>query len=391
MVELANRIKALPPYLFKRIDEKIANAKARGVDVISLGIGDPDMPTPKHIIDTMAEEIYKPLHHQYPSYVGMYDFRAAVAEWYKRHGAVELDPEKEIVTLIGSKEGIAHISLCYINPGDLALVPDPGYPVYEIGCMLAGGTSYKMPLKEENGFLPDFDLIPEDIARKAKLMFLNYPNNPTSAVADEAFYIKAIEYAKKYDIIICHDGAYSEIGFDGYKPVSFLEIPGAKDVGIEFHSLSKTYNMTGWRIAWAAGNAEVIRALGTVKSNIDSGAFQAIQVAAINGLLGPQECIGEVTKVYQERRDIVINSLNSIGWNLEKIKAAIYVWVPVPKGFTSESFAEAVLEKAGVVITPGNGYGEAGEGYVRFSLTVDTERLKEALQRIKDNFGHLEF
>lgn len=391
MVELADRIKSLPPYLFARIDEKIAEAKAKGVDVISLGIGDPDLPTPKHIIDSMAEEIYKPEHHRYPSYVGMYDFRAAVAEWYKRRGGVELDPNKEVVALIGSKEGIAHISLCYINPGDLALVPDPGYPVYEIGCMLAGGTSYKMPLRAENGFLPDFNEIPEEVARKAKLMFLNYPNNPTSAVADEAFFLRAIEFAKKYDIIICHDAAYSEIGFDGYKPLSFLEVPGAKEVGIEFNSMSKTYNMTGWRIGWAAGNAEVIKVLGTVKSNIDSGVFQAIQVAAIKGLLGPQDAVKEVCKVYQERRDIVIETLNSMGWNLEKNKAAVYVWAPVPKGFTSASFAEYVLEKAGVVVTPGNGYGQAGEGYVRITLTVDTERLKEALQRIKDNLGKVEF
>ena len=390
-MEEARRIQSLPPYLFARIDEKIAEAKAKGVDVISLGIGDPDRPTPDHIVERLVEAAHNPENHRYPSYVGMLEFRQAVAEWYKqRSPKIELDPKTEVVTLIGSKEGIAHINLCYLNPGDLALIPDPGYPVYGIGAILAGGVPYAMPLREENGFLPDLEAIPGDIARKAKIMFLNYPNNPTAAIADEAFYEKAIAFAKANDVVICHDAAYSEIGFDGYKAPSFLQIPGAKDVGIEFHSMSKTYNMTGWRIGWAAGNAKVIEALGRIKSNIDSGVFQAIQEASIAGLLGPQDVIEAVTKVYQERRDLVIEGLNAMGWNLEKTKAAVYVWAPVPKGHTSASFAELVLEKAGVVITPGSGYGEYGEGYFRVTLTIDTQRLKEALVRMKKVFGKFE-
>ncbi|MDR1070704.1 MAG: LL-diaminopimelate aminotransferase [Gracilibacteraceae bacterium] len=391
MTEQAERIKNLPPYLFARIDEKIAAARAKGTDVISLGIGDPDLPTPKNIVDKMAAEVYNPAHHQYPSYAGMLSFRQAVAEWHRRRGGVELDPQTEVLTLIGSKEGIAHISLCYINPGDIALVPDPGYPVYEIGCMLAGGQAYKMPLRAENEFLPVFEDIPADVVKRAKLLFLNYPNNPTSATADEAFYRKAIDFARENDIIICHDGAYSEIGFDGYKPLGFLEVPGAKEAGIEFNSLSKAYNMTGWRIAWAAGRRDVIGALGTVKSNLDSGAFQAVQAAGIEALLGPQDIIPQMCDVYQERRDIIIDTLNSMGWRMKKTKAAVYVWAPVPKGFTSESFAEFVLEKAGVVVTPGNGYGAAGEGYVRMTLTIGTQRLREALRRMRDTLGSVTF
>ena len=390
-MEEAQRIQALPPYLFARIDEKIADAKAKGVDVISLGIGDPDLPTPDHIIDKLVEAARNPENHRYPSYVGMLEFRAAVAEWYKRRSNIILDPKKEVVTLIGSKEGIAHIAFCYINPGDVALIPDPGYPVYGVGTLLAGGVPYIMPLKEENGFLPDLDAIPAEVAQKAKLMFLNYPNNPTGAIADESFYLKVIAFAKKYDIIVCHDGPYSEIAFNGYKPLSFLEVPGAKEVGIEFHSMSKTYNMTGWRIGWAAGNARVIEALGRIKSNIDSGVFQAIQEASIEGLLGNQDIIEETRKIYQERQDIVIEGLTALGWSVERPKATIYVWPKVPKGFTSASFCELILDKAGVVVTPGNGYGEYGEGYFRISLTINTERLREALKRLQDNFGRFEF
>ncbi|HWQ73096.1 MAG TPA: LL-diaminopimelate aminotransferase [Desulfitobacteriaceae bacterium] len=390
-MEEALRMQAIPPYLFARIDEKIAAAKANGVDVISLGIGDPDLPTPANIIERLVSAAHNSENHRYPSYVGLLEFREAVAEWYKRRADIVLDPRTEVLALIGSKEGIANISYCYLNPGDYSLVPDPGYPVYGIGALLAGGIPYAMPLKEENGFLPDLEAIPAAIAQKAKLMFLNYPNNPTGAVAEESFYLKVIEFAKKYDIIICHDGPYSEIAYNGYRPLSFLEIPGAKDVGIEFHSMSKTYNMTGWRIGWAAGNAEVIKVLGRLKSNVDSGVFQAVQEAAIEGLLGSQEAVRAVNKVYRERLDIVIKGLSDLGWKLERPKAAIYVWPKVPKGYTSASFCELVLEKAGVVVTPGNGYGEYGEGYFRISLTISTERLREAIQRMKDNLGQLEF
>ncbi len=390
-MEEAARIKSLPPYLFARIDEKVAEAKAKGIDVISLGIGDPDLPTPEHICQKAAKEVFNPEHHRYPSYVGMPEYRQAVAKYYQQRFNVALDANKEVVSLIGSKEGIAHIAWCYLNPGDVALVPDPGYPVYSIGTTLTDSEAYRMPLLEENGFLPDFSAIPPEVAQKAKLLFLNYPNNPTAAVADAAFYQQAIAFAKQYDIIICHDAAYQEIYFDGYKPISFLEVAGAKDVGIEFGSLSKTYNMTGWRIGWAAGNARVIEALGRVKSNIDSGVFQAVQVAAIEALLAPQDCVADMRHIYTERRDILIDGLNAMGWKLAKTKATIYVWAKVPPGFTSSSFAEFVLEKCGVIVTPGNGYGEYGEGYFRISLTIGTERLKEAIARMQANLGTVKF
>ena len=387
----AKRLKSLPPYLFARIEKKIQEKKAAGVDVISLGIGDPDRPTPGHIIDKLVEQAHNPENHSYPSSVGMMEYREAVAQWYKNRFDVDLDPASEIVTLIGSKEGIGHISFCYVDPGDVNLVPDPGYPVYGIGTLLAGGEPYNMPLKEENGFLPDLDAIPEDVADKAKILFINYPNNPTGALADMNFFNKVVAFAKKHDLIVCHDGAYSEIAFDGYEPPSFLQAEGAKDVGIEFNSLSKPYNMTGWRIGWAAGRQDVIEALGRIKSNLDSGAFQAIQYAAIEGLIGPQDSVKEMQAVYKERRDTVVNGLNAMGWNMEAPKATFYVWAPVPKGFNSSEFAELVLEKAGVIITPGIGYGENGEGYFRIALTVENKRIGEALERMKDAIGKVEF
>lgn len=390
-MEEAKRIKQLPPYLFARIEKTIEKAKAEGVDVISLGIGDPDRPTPDHIIDKLCEQAHNPENHRYPSSAGMVSFREAVAQYYKTRFGVELEGKSEVVSLLGSKEGIAHISFCYLDPGDVALIPDPGYPVYGIGAMLSGAEAHIMPLKEENGFLPDLDAIPEEVAQKAKLMFLNYPNNPTGAIADDAFYHKVIAFAKKYDIIVCHDAAYQDISFEGYRPPSFLEYPGAKEVGIEFGSCSKSYNMTGWRIGWAAGNAKVIEALGRIKSNIDSGVFQAVQYAGIAALTGPQDCTLEMSEVYRERRDIIVDGLNSMGWNVEKPKSTIYLWVPVPKGYTSMSFAEFVFEKTGVVITPGNGYGEHGEGYFRIALTVEKERALEAINRLKENIGRVEF
>ena len=389
--EEAQRIKNLPPYLFARIEKVIAEKKEAGIDVISLGIGDPDIPTPQHIITELQKQAVIPENHQYPSSVGMLSYRQAVADFYNRRFQVQLDPKTEVVALIGSKEGIAHISWCYLNPGDLVLVPDPGYPVYSGGAILAGAEPYYMPLTAARGFLPDFSAIPEDVARKAKMMFLNYPNNPTGAVADEKFYQEAIAFAQKYEILICHDNAYSEVSFDGYSPLSFMQIPGAKEVGIEFSSVSKAYNMTGWRIGWAVGNAEVIEALGRFKSNIDSGQFQAVQYAAMAGLSGTQDAVTANNEIYRERRDIVVDGLNAMGWKLEKPKATFYVWAPVPKGFTSASFAEFVIEKAGVVITPGNGYGEQGEGYFRISITMPKERIVEALERMKKNIGQVEF
>lgn len=389
--EEAQRIKNLPPYLFARIEKVIAQKKEAGIDVISLGIGDPDMPTPEHIIAEAQRQVGVSENHQYPSSVGMLSYRQAVANFYAKRFNVELDPKTEVVSLIGSKEGIAHISWCYLNPGDVVLVPDPGYPVYSGGAILAGAEIYYMPLIAEKGFLPDFSAIPGDVAKKAKMMFLNYPNNPTGAIANENFYKEAIEFAKKYEILVCHDNAYSEVAYEGYKPLSFLQIPGAKEVGIEFSSVSKAYNMTGWRIGWAVGNSAVIEALGRFKTNIDSGQFQAVQYAAIAGLNGPQDAVEANNEIYRERRDIVVDGLNAMGWNLEKPKATFYIWAPVPKGYTSASFAELVIEKAGVVVTPGNGYGDQGEGYFRISITMPKERIAEALERMKEKIGKVEF
>jgi len=387
----ARRIRELPPYLFARIEKKIEEARERGVDIISLGIGDPDMPTPAHVIEKLVEQAHNPENHRYPTSVGMLSFRQAVADWYRKLYNVDLDPRREVVTLIGSKEGIAHISFCYVDPGDINLVPDPGYPVYNIGTLLAGGESYFMPLTAANGFLPDLRDIPSDVARRAKLMFINYPNNPTGAVADLKFFQEVVEFAKNYDLIVCHDAAYSEITYDGYRAPSFLQAPGAKDVGIEFNSVSKPYNMTGWRLGWACGRADVIEALGRLKSNIDSGVFQAVQYAGIAALTGPQEGLDEVRRIYQERRDIIVDGLNSLGWQLGKPKATFYVWAPVPRGYTSAEFAEMVLEKAGVIITPGNGYGSYGEGYFRIALTISKERMQEAIERLRRALGKVEF
>lgn len=387
----AQRMQKLPPYLFARIEQLIDQKRAEGMDIISLGIGDPDRPTPEHIVQELIKEAKNPVNHQYPSSAGMLLYRQAVARWYGRRFNVELDPQKEIVTLIGSKEGIAHLCWCCLDPGDVALVPDPGYPVYAAGTVLAGAVPYYMPLEVEKDYLPDFSAIPSDVAKRARLMFLNYPNNPTGAVAGERFYREVVSFAREFEILVCHDAPYTEIAFDSYRPGSFLQAAGAKETGIEFHSMSKTFNMTGWRIGWAAGNPGVVQVLSRLKSNVDSGQFQAIQKAAIAGLDGPSDDLERINEIYRRRRDIVINGLNSLGWRLQKPKATIYVWAPVPAGYTSESFAELVLEKAGVVITPGTGYGANGAGYFRISLTVDTGRLEEAMERIKQSIGQVKF
>ena len=379
----AERVRNLPPYLFARIEQLIEQKRAEGVDVISLGIGDPDLPTPKFIIDAAAKELYNPANHQYPSSAGMLSYREAVASWYSRRFGVELDPKREIVSLIGSKEGIAHIPWCYCNPGDVVLVPDPGYPVYGQGTILAGGLPFSLSVTPERGYKPDFSTVPDDVATKAKILFINYPNNPTGATADLAFFEEVVAFARKYQILVCHDAAYSEIAYEGYRPPSFLETPGAKDVGIEFHSVSKAYNMTGWRVGWAVGNPDAVQALGRLKTNIDSGVFQAVQYAAIHALTNPQGDPAELCAIYQARRDLVVDTLNEIGWSLEKPKATFYIWAPVPAGHTSATFAELVLDNAGVVITPGTGYGAGGEGYFRISLTVSNERLREAMERLR--------
>ncbi|MEW6738354.1 MAG: LL-diaminopimelate aminotransferase [Nitrospirota bacterium] len=382
-IELADRVKSLPPYLFAAIDKMKQDALSRGVDVIDLSIGDPDIPTPQHIVDAMKKAVDKPAHHRYPSYEGMISYREAVANWYRQRFNVSLDPKTEVLSLIGSKEGIGHIPLAFVNPGDVVLVPSPGYPVYPVGTLFAGGESCIMPLKEENGFLPDFKVIPEDKLKKAKLMFLNYPNNPTAAVAPEGFFKEAIELAAKYNIIICHDAAYSEMYYDNEKPMSFLNVEGAKDVGIEFHSLSKTYNMTGWRIGFAVGNRDVIFGLGKIKTNFDSGVFQAIQEASIIALQTEDAVLSRIRNIYQDRRDALYEGLKGLGIQINKPKATFYLWAKVPKGFDSTTFVAHLLEKTGVLGTPGVGFGSPGEGYIRFALTQPVERIREAVERIK--------
>ena len=383
MFELTERLKKLPPYLFKEIDQKKRELEASGVDMIDLGVGDPDLPTPPKIIEEMISAVQDPATHHYPAYSGSGDFKEAVAAWYKDRFSVQLDPESEILSLIGAKEGIAHMHLAFINPGDLALVPSPAYPVYNIGTLFADGNAYFMPLLKENGFLPDLNAIPAEVARKAKMMWLNYPNNPTAAVADRDFFEAVVSFARNYSIIVCHDLSYSEIAFDGYKPPSFLEAEGAKDIGIEFHSLSKSYNMTGWRIGFAVGNKDAVSGLGAVKSNLDSGVFQAIQRAGVEALMANQESVKEMQRIYASRRDIVVEGLRSAGFAVDTPKATFYVWIPVPSPYTSASLAAKLLTEAGVVVTPGNGFGEPGEGYVRLALTQDESRLMEAVERIK--------
>ncbi|MEW5736002.1 MAG: LL-diaminopimelate aminotransferase [Thermodesulfobacteriota bacterium] len=379
----ADRIVKLPPYLFAEIDRKKAEVKARGVDIIDLGVGDPDLPTPPHIVEALSKAAADPRYHRYPSYSGMGSFNEAVARFYKRRFNVALDPKTEVITLIGSKEGIAHLPLAYINPGDMALCPSPAYPVYAISVSFCGGTPYLMDLKKENGFLPDLAAIPGSVADSAKLMFLNYPNNPTAAVADTAFFQKVVEFAKDRKMVVAHDAAYTEMGFDGYEPMSFLQVPGAKDLGIEFHSLSKTYNMTGWRLGFAVGNADVIQALGKVKSNIDSGAFDAIQMAGIAALDGDQSCVAQNMAIYTERRDMLAAALSDMGLTVNKPKASFYIWGQVPKGTTSADFCTLLLERCGIVATPGNGFGAAGEGFFRMALTVSAQRIAEAVERMK--------
>jgi LL-diaminopimelate aminotransferase len=382
-IEKADRLKRLPPYLFKEIDRQKEEVRAKGVDIIDLGVGDPDLPTPPHIIDILKQAAADPANHRYPSYSGMADFNVAVAKWYKGRFSVDLDSGTEVVTLIGSKEGIAHVPLAFINPGDIALVASPGYPVYHVGTQFAGGEPYFMDLLKENGFLPDLEAIPQEVAKKAKIMFINYPNNPTAAVATRRFFESVVAFANDYDVIVCHDAAYSEMAFDGFRPMSFLEVEGGKSVGIEFHSLSKTYNMTGWRIGFAVGCSDIISGLGQIKSNIDSGVFQAIQIAGIAALEGDQTCVEKMRKTYQERRNVLVEGLISMGFSVEKPRATFYVWMQVPEGYSSAGFASRLLTEAGIVTTPGNGFGAAGEGYIRMALTVNRERMHDAVERMR--------
>jgi LL-diaminopimelate aminotransferase len=382
-IEKAKRIEQIPPYLFAEIDKKKREMRQKGIDLIDMSIGDPDLPTPKLIIERLKMAAENPKNHRYPPYEGMIEFRTAVAQWYERRFNVKLDPGTEVLSLIGSKEGIAHIPLAFVNPGDYVLVPNPGYPVYSVSTLFAGGTPYFLPLRKENGFLPKLSEIPKKVAERAKILFINYPNNPTSAIAERPFFEEVVAFAHRYQIIVCHDAAYSEIAFDGYQPLSFLEVEGAKEAGIEFHSLSKTFNMTGWRIGFAVGHSEIISGLGRLKTNIDSGLFQAIQEAGIEALNHFDTPLPEIIKIYERRRDVMVKGLREIGLEVEWPKATFYLWIQVPRGYTSTQFATLLLEKGGIVATPGNGFGDAGEGYIRMAITVDETRLREAIERLK--------
>ena len=386
MVQPAERMEQLPGYLFAEVDRKVREALGRGVDVIRLGIGDPDQPTPDYIVKKMQEETTKHRNHSYPPDDGLPEFKEAVARYYRDRHGVSLDPEGEVAPLLGSKEGVAHISACYINPGDVNLVPDPAYPVYGIGTMFAGGRAVTMPLREERGFFPDFSAISGEDLKKAKLLFLNYPNNPTGAVATREFFGEAVAFAAEHGLIICHDAAYTEIGFDGEKPLSILEAQGAKEVCIEFGSLSKPFNMTGWRLGYAVGQGDGVRLLQKYKSNIESGIFKAIQYTGAEALASPTTpgFLADLRAMYRGRRDVVVQGLRELGWELKPPKGTFYIWAPVPPGHTSASFASEVLDKAGVVLTPGRGFGLYGEGYFRIALTVGENRLREAFQRLKE-------
>ncbi|AKG53510.1 aspartate aminotransferase [Dehalogenimonas sp. WBC-2] len=381
-MKIANRIENLPPYLFVTISKKIAEKRARGEEVISFAIGDPDMPTPSHIIDKLCREVREPANHRYPESEGLPELREAIASWYHRRFNVILDPGTEVLPLIGSKEGIGHMAWCMLNPGDVALVPDPAYPVYSISTILADAEPYFLPLTADNAFLPDLNVVPHDILVRAKLLWISYPNNPTGAIADLAFFDKVVAFAKTHDIAVCHDGPYTEVAYDGYCPPSFLQASEAKNIGVEFHSLSKSYNMTGWRIGMVVGNASMIDALKRFKSNLDSGIPQAIQLAAIEALNGSQEEIARHNAIYQRRRDLIVETLLDMGLKVDTPKASLYIWAKVPSGYSSASFATELLDKVGVVVTPGTGYGKQGEGYVRLSLTVSDANLLKGLSKL---------
>jgi len=383
-IDFSQRLNKLPPYLFVEIDKAKRKARAEGRDIIDLGIGDPDEPTPREVIESLYKAAQDSSNHHYPLDQGNSIFRQRIAGWYRERFGVILDPEKEILPLIGSKEGIAHMPLAFINPGDVALVPDPCYPPYKGGTILAGGNPYLMPLLEKNNFLPDLNDIKRPVLKKARIIYINYPNNPTAAVCEKGFYEDVAIFAKKYNLIVANDAAYSEISFDGYRADSFLKVQGAKQVGVEFHSLSKTCNMTGWRIGFVCGNENIIAGIARVKSNIDSGVFNAIQMAGIAAFDIAEKHLKRMNRVYQERRDALVDGLNSLGWLAKKPKATFYVWVRLPKPHESSiDFSKLALEKAGIIITPGIGFGKSGEGYVRFALTVSKERIQEAVEMLR--------
>lgn len=382
-MRVARRMSELPAYLFADINQRIAAKRAAGHDVISLGAGDPDLPTPQYIVDRLSKAVAIADNHRYPTYDGVIELRQAIADWYRRRFDVVLDPATQVAPLLGSKEGIAHIALALLDPGDVALVPSPGYPVYQVSTVLAGAECYWVPLLRENGFLPNLRDIPLGIVRRAKLLWLNYPNNPTSATATPAFFREVVAFAREHDLAVLHDNAYSEISYEGYRPPSFLETPGAIDVGVEFHSLSKTYNMPGWRVGMAVGNAALVEALSRIKTNIDSGIFLPIQWAAVAALTGPQDWFSERNAVYQRRRDLMVHTFRGLGWDVPSPIASLYIWGKVPGVGSSLEFALRVLDETAVWITPGSGYGPYGEGFFRASLTLADDQLAVAMTRLE--------
>jgi LL-diaminopimelate aminotransferase len=383
-VRTATRIEKLPPYLFAEIDRKVAEARARGADIISFGVGDPDLPSPAHVVEALAQAARNPVTHRYPSYTGMPRFRESIANWYERRFGVRLDPSEEVQPLVGSKEGIFHLPIAFVDPGDVVLVPDPAYPVYETGTILAHGRPYLLPLLPSNGFMPELERVPRDVVESATVLWLNYPSNPTAATVEEEFFQRAVDFCRSNELLLAHDAAYTEITFDGYVAPSALRADGAMECTVEFHSLSKMYNMTGWRIGWVAGAPAAIEALKRLKTNIDSGIFGAVQEAGIAALDGPQDHLKQTVARYQHRRDLLCDGLKSMGIVVEPPRGSIYLWVPVPDGHTSESFTTFLLDEAAIVVAPGTGYGPSGEGFVRFSLTISDERLEEGVERLRE-------
>jgi LL-diaminopimelate aminotransferase len=379
----AERLKALPPYVFARLDELKATARAQGIDLIDLGMGNPDGSAPREVIDAAIAAMEIPSNHGYPPFEGTASFRKTITDWYNRRYQVELDPDGEALPLLGSKEGLTHLALAYINPGDVVLVPNPAYPPHFRGPAIAGADLHPMLLTADNDWLIDLGKIPDDVARRAKILYFNYPSNPTAAVAPREFYVDIVKFAKKYEILLVHDLCYAELAFDGYQPVSLLEIPGGKDIGVEFHTMSKTYNMAGWRVGFVVGNRDIIQGLRTLKTNLDYGIFSVLQTAAETALNLPDSHLKEVQKRYCDRRDFLIQGLEELGWSIPKTKATMYLWVPCPLGTSSTDFAMKLLQETGIVVTPGNAFGSGGEGYMRISLIADRDRLEEALSRMR--------
>lgn len=379
----AGRLSSLPPYVFARLDELKARAREQGLDLIDLGMGNPDGCAPQPVIEAAIAALQNPANHGYPPFEGTASFRRAIANWYRRRYDVELDPDSEALPLLGSKEGLTHLALAYVNPGDLVLVPSPAYPAHFRGPLIAGGKVHSLILKPENDWLIDLAAIPDDIAQQAKILYFNYPSNPTAATAPREFFEDIVAFARKHEILLVHDLCYAELAFDGYQPTSLLEIPGAKDISVEFHTLSKTYNMAGWRVGFVVGNRHIIQGLRTLKTNLDYGIFAAIQSAAQAALDLPDVYVHEVQARYRRRRDFLIDGFAQLGWTIPKTKATMYLWMPCPPGQSSTDFALNVLQETGVVLTPGNAFGVAGEGYVRVSLIAECDRLAEVLRRFK--------